>query len=316
MIELLIPGDYIYPQYFTKFNDLALSSITGATLNSGVLSLKLFNGSSIDINGFNSSSTVFQNNITVSLSGGKTLGRFTNGQVIPSANLTAEQVMNLIAIEFLVPAFSGFYINDQNQTLESGDSIPSGSKTYLWSTTNSSNVSGNSITIKNQTDNTTLGSNLSNDGTEVINLISPIVLNGVTSQTFRILATDTQNTSFQKDFTISSFYKYFYGSNSSSVTNSTQVRALPNNSFYTGGANFNLNTGKNLLKFIIAIPATSTLIQVLDLDAANANLTSSYIQQININVLDAGSNIVIYKVYELNIATAYSSNHRHACIIS
>lgn len=45
----------------------------------------------------------FQNDITVSLSGGKTLGRYTNGQVIPAAGKTPEQVMNLIAVEPINP---------------------------------------------------------------------------------------------------------------------------------------------------------------------------------------------------------------------
>lgn len=45
----------------------------------------------------------FQNDITVSLSGGKTLGRYTNGQVIPASGKTPEQVMNLIAVEPINP---------------------------------------------------------------------------------------------------------------------------------------------------------------------------------------------------------------------
>lgn len=45
----------------------------------------------------------FRNNIPVSLSGGKTVGRYTTGETIPSAGLTAEQVFNLIAVEPINP---------------------------------------------------------------------------------------------------------------------------------------------------------------------------------------------------------------------
>jgi hypothetical protein len=49
---------------------------------------------------------VFDNDITVSLSGGKTLGKYLNGETIPSAGKTFEEVMNLIAIEEIAPTYS------------------------------------------------------------------------------------------------------------------------------------------------------------------------------------------------------------------
>jgi hypothetical protein len=45
----------------------------------------------------------FAQDITVSLSGGKTFGKYTTGQTIPSTGKTAEEVMRLVAIEELFP---------------------------------------------------------------------------------------------------------------------------------------------------------------------------------------------------------------------
>ena len=50
-----------------------------------------------------SPSSVFANNVLVCLTGGRTVGRYVNGQTIPSAGLTAEQVFNLIAREPISP---------------------------------------------------------------------------------------------------------------------------------------------------------------------------------------------------------------------
>jgi hypothetical protein len=45
----------------------------------------------------------FNNDITVNLSGGKTLGKYTTGQTIPAKGLTAEQMFNLVAQEAINP---------------------------------------------------------------------------------------------------------------------------------------------------------------------------------------------------------------------
>ena len=52
---------------------------------------------------------VFEADIIVSLSGGKTLGKYTNGQTIPSAGKTSEEVMRLIGIEELFPTLTNPY---------------------------------------------------------------------------------------------------------------------------------------------------------------------------------------------------------------
>ena len=48
----------------------------------------------------------FLDDITVSLSGGKTIGRYGNGQIIPSKGKNSEEVMRLISIEDLYPTLT------------------------------------------------------------------------------------------------------------------------------------------------------------------------------------------------------------------
>lgn len=50
---------------------------------------------------------VFEEDIVVSLSGGKTIGQYVNGDIIPSAGKTPEQVIKLLAIEEIYPTYTG-----------------------------------------------------------------------------------------------------------------------------------------------------------------------------------------------------------------
>ncbi len=58
------------------------------------------------------------------------------------------------------------------------------------------------------------------------------------------------------------------------------------------------------------MPNTLSISQVLDLDALNANITASYVNN-PFNVEDAGGTAVAYNVYTMSNSVPYSSNHRH-----
>lgn len=114
--------------------------------------------------------------------------------------------------------------------------------------------------------------------------------------------------------TITGQYLRFYGANASSVTNSAQVRALPSSAFQSANVNtFNLNTGNALTKFIVALPPGRTISSVIDLDALNANITSSYVFQgtVSVNTGGGSGSAVLYNVYEMNLGAPYSSSHAH-----
>jgi len=121
-------------------------------------------------------------------------------------------------------------------------------------------------------------------------------------------ATSTSNT------TITGRFLRFFGPTASNPTNSAQVRALPSNALQTANAQtFILNTGVVQVRFAVALPPGRTIASVIDLDAANANITSSYTSLGTITVNDGGGSGTArtYNLYVLTLGAPYSSNHRH-----
>lgn len=105
-------------------------------------------------------------------------------------------------------------------------------------------------------------------------------------------------------------YILYFGSESSAATTSNEVRGLSNKRFPSAGDTFDFNTGNTLRFFNVAIPDGETISSVIDLDALNANITSSYINN-PFNVQDFGGNNKLYNVYTMEVAVPYSSSHTH-----
>ena len=60
----------------------------------------------IDLEGLGGAGLVFDTDLTVSLSAGKTFGKYTNGQTIPSLGKTANEVIQMAVVEALAPTVS------------------------------------------------------------------------------------------------------------------------------------------------------------------------------------------------------------------
>jgi hypothetical protein len=60
----------------------------------------------IDLDGLGGAGLIFDTDLTVSLSNGKTFGKYTNGQVIPSTGKTANEVIQMAVVEALAPTVS------------------------------------------------------------------------------------------------------------------------------------------------------------------------------------------------------------------
>jgi hypothetical protein len=134
---------------------------------------------------------------------------------------------------------------------------------------------------------------------------------GASTLAYRIKIVDVYTTSYSSSVTITFKYFIFYGSSSSAPTNSAAVRLLPSKIFTDGTNPFNLLTGTTNTKFTVAVPNTLSITQVLDLDASNANLTNSYVNN-PFSVKDAANNDVSYKIYTCSISTPYTpTEHRH-----
>jgi len=260
-----------------------------------------------------SGTNVFSADIPVVLSGSKTWGRWSNGQTIPAIGKTPNQVIIEAVTEFLIPTFTSLNITGQPLQIESGSSIAAGDKAFTWSTNNSSNITTNSIVIKNQTTNTTLVSGSANDGSESISILS-IVLNGETSQVFRIIGTDTQNVIFQRDLIVSSYFMIFWGPSSTIPNNSSSARLLSLNKLRISGGNDILYTGTTQVNFIIILPPGKTISNVTDLDNVNANITADYVLQAGTIVVQDGGGTGTNRscnIYVKTTTVPYPINTRH-----
>lgn len=126
---------------------------------------------------------------------------------------------------------------------------------------------------------------------------------------YRVRVTDEYTSTNSSTTTITFLNVIFYGP-SSTPPDSISLRSLPSKSFTDSSNPFNLETGDAYRHFTIAIPSTLTVIEILDLDALNANITANYTLT-TVNTEDAGGTVISYKMYTMTNAIPYTSNHRH-----
>jgi hypothetical protein len=228
---------------------------------------------------------------------------------------TANDILEQMLVVYQLPAFTAFSVTAQNTTVETG-TVLSGSKTFTWTTSNAGNVATNSIGIRDNTSGATLATGLANDGSEALTIATNELDNGGDTQVWSISGTNTQAGTFNTTFTVTGRFLRFYGPSASSPANSAAVRALPTNAFQTANANtFTLNTGNVETKMVVALPQGRTIASVFDIDAANANITASYVLTGTIAVSDnggSGPTTWNYNIYELNLGEPYSSSHAHS----
>jgi hypothetical protein len=245
--------------------------------------------------------------------------------VTDSSGGTKTATLNITPAAYVAPSVSltvdGVSITspETNSTRERGNINTNLSGTI---TRNSANVAMTSYTLQYSTNNSTwvdIGSSVGLTGSsQSITLTNhnDSALFASTVLYYRVKVIDAYQT-FLSSFstggnsTVTFLYFIFYGPSSSAPTTSANVRALGNKSFTSALSNpFNLITGTTLNIFTVAMPATLSITSVVDLDALNADITSSYILS-TFNVQDAYGTNVSYKVYTMTIATPYGTSHRH-----
>jgi len=127
---------------------------------------------------------------------------------------------------------------------------------------------------------------------------------------YRVRTVDTYTISNSSTTTIRFFDAIWYGPSGTAPGDSAGVRALPSKIFSDGSNPFNLETGTTHRHFTVAVPSTLNITNVTDLDALNANITTSYVSS-DMTVNNGGDQPKAYKVYTMTNAIAYSENHRH-----
>lgn len=127
---------------------------------------------------------------------------------------------------------------------------------------------------------------------------------------YRIRTTDIFTSTNSSTTTVRFFDVIWYGSSGTTPGNSDDIRALSSKIFTDGSNPFTLNTGTTHRNFTVAVPSALSVTNVTDLDALNANITTSYVSS-NMTVKNGGDQPKTYKVYTMTNAIAYSENHRH-----
>lgn len=159
------------------------------------------------------------------------------------AGKTMQQMWDALLYPYQVPAFSSFSISGQSTTLEVGAGVTAGSKTFAWATSNSGNITVNSLAISDVTGAAALASGLANDGSEAIS-ISEVVKTSATSHVWRITGTNTQAGSFTRDFTVSWRWRLYYGESTATTLDEAAIEALRVNALAAGAnAAYAFNAG-------------------------------------------------------------------------
>lgn len=127
---------------------------------------------------------------------------------------------------------------------------------------------------------------------------------------YRIRTTDIFTSTNSSTTTVRFFDVIWYGPSGTAPVDSDGIRALSSKIFTDGSNPFTLNTGTTHRNFTVALPGALSITNVTDLDALNANITTSYVSS-NMTVNNGGDQPKAYKVYTMTNAIAYSENHRH-----
>lgn len=126
---------------------------------------------------------------------------------------------------YAAPAFLAFAITGQATELEVGASVPVGSTTFTWSTSNPINVAANSISIADTTAGTTLDSGHADDGSDVIT-IGAVTLTAPGSQVWTITGMNSHAGTFSRTFTVSWLWRVYAGTSSNGTLTANQIKAL------------------------------------------------------------------------------------------
>jgi hypothetical protein len=183
--------------------------------------------------------------------GGGGGGTYTNAAQVPTTlggiiagstflNVPITEMFDRLLYPYQAPTFTAFTISGQATTLEVGDSITAGTKTFNWSTSNETNISANSISILDFTNNTIIASGLSNTGTATGDIVA-VTKTSATSHIYRITGSNTQNAGFLRDFTANWRWRMYWGTGSFASATENDIEGLISSSLVansTGTFNF------------------------------------------------------------------------------
>ena len=280
---------------------------------------------------------VFAEDFIISLSNGKSFGRFSDGQTVPASNKTAKEVILLAAIEDVYPTYNPARLDFYQSAPADGEIGESLANTLTAQFVR--NDAGALGQIRIYRDNTQVGNNGADNANPFAKSVQ-MVRSSVPSAVWatadyaagakkvvrpsnrlddRPAQVRSPNAPQAAEIGITSqiryytgYYKVFLGPVTSIPTTSTQVRNLAQFQLTVNGPKVTLQTGTTALIFVVVLPPGFSLKTVFDLDNQSANITASYRFKGTLSVQDAkGASSSGWSVYALEAATPYTSSARH-----
>ena len=219
-----------------------------------------------------------------------TVGGYATGTTF--SNKTMTEMWDGVLYPYQVPAFSAFAISGQTTPLEVGASILA-NRTFTWATTNPSNITANSLVIKNDTTGINIKTGLANDGSEVTTHTA-ISKSTATTNQFSITGTNSKGAVFLRTYTVAWQWKRYYGESVSTPLNEAGIEGLRVGGLASGFAGtyiFNaLSSGYKYLCYPSVLGAatifkdTSTQLPVPFEAPYTVSVTNSYGVATNYNV--------------------------------
>jgi hypothetical protein len=251
----------------------------------------------------------------------------TVGGLLSGTNIfgmTISSIIELMTQTYYMPSFTAFSVS--NIPTEVGVSFSS-PNSFTWNTAYPSNIIPNSITLElTAPASEILSVSNNNDGLENLYLTSSNFINNIPKTwTFRISATSSNSTPFNRTFSGSSIYPYFYGK-VSAPGNAGDNRPVANQALINSGTKVTLSststitiTFNSLASDYIwfAIPSTSTSKTSWYVDALNTgaiggavNAGGNLFPTFDTVIINSPTSLwsgVSYKIYISNYQTLSSA---------
>jgi len=224
----------------SNFITLKGDVIYSATSADGNITLEKYNGENIVFPFSASPSSITYTNSTPT---DVTLGGIAAGSTF---NLkTMQEMWDLLLYPYQSPAFSSFSLGISSPQ-EIGYDIGT-SQTFGWGTTNSSNVSANTITIAGY-NLTTLTGLANGKGTEAVTFTGVVTRgasDGVGTRAWTIQGTNTNSATFSSSLSIRWDWRMYAGTSLSTTLNETEIEALSDYSSVKNGfaGTYNMSAG-------------------------------------------------------------------------
>jgi hypothetical protein len=173
------------------------------------------------------------------------------------------EMFNKILYPYQTPSFATFAIDDAG-AMEVGDSVSSGNHNFTWTVNHNSNIVPDTISIYDATDSISLGSDMANDGSEVLPLPFEVTYSSMANHTWRIAAENSRGDIFTKDSVVSWQWRNFWGNDADGSITGEDIVAGSNRLSTTGDGDYTAPSGSNVYKWLAFPEEYGTAGRIID----------------------------------------------------